>query len=277
MSPLLSSTSYLPLSSSFCRSRSDPSLQLHQTCCTQSCLNDFKNSSASLKFPPNWSNSIWSHHLVSRAKASADEGTVAVMSFEDLAEKDWSFLEVDDIKTEEQHNQTTEQIILAGEIGETSRVLISIGSEGFVDKIVNSYSFQQLLVVHESLLILACVKEKHDIVKCWQGELIYLPEKWAPFDVIYLYCLPALPFPLAQVLEVLAKQCLPGARVVISHPQGRETVEKQQEQYPEMIVSKLPDKMTLQAVAADHLFTVDRYVDKPGLYLSVLKFNPMAE
>ncbi|XP_016572382.1 uncharacterized protein LOC107870380 isoform X2 [Capsicum annuum] len=74
----------------------------------------------------------------------------------------------------------------------------------------------------------ACIKEKYDMVKCWQGELIYVPEKWTPFDVVFLYFLPALPFELCQILEALRKRCLPGARVVISHPQGRQVVEEQQ-------------------------------------------------
>ncbi|XP_052173142.1 uncharacterized protein LOC127788642 isoform X2 [Diospyros lotus] len=160
-----------------------------------------------------------------------------------------------------------------GEIRETSRVMISTGSEAFVDQIVNSLPSQLLLLVHDSLLVLACIKEKYDTVKCWQGELIYVPEKWAPFDVVFLYFLPALPFKLDQVLGALAKHCLPGARIVISHPKGREVLEQQRRQFPDVVISNLPDKLTLQNVAADHSYQMIEFVDEPGFYLAVLKFK----
>jgi hypothetical protein len=67
-----------------------------------------------------------------------------------------------------------------------------------------------LLIVHDSLFLLACVKEKYDKVKCWQGELIHVSEKWAPLDVVFLYFLPALPFKLDEVLGSLAKRFSPG-------------------------------------------------------------------
>lgn len=86
-------------------------------------------------------------------------------------EKDWSFLETDDSNSEEVHKQKISRIISAGEIQETSRVMVSTGSEAFVDQIVNSLPSQLLLLVHDSLLVLACIKEKYDMVKCWQGEI----------------------------------------------------------------------------------------------------------
>lgn len=101
---------------------------------------------------------------------------------------------------------------------------------------------------------------------------MYVPEKWTPFDVVFLYFLPALPFALGQILEALRKRCLPGARVVISHPQGRQVVEEQQKQYPGVVVSNLPEKMLLQNVAADHSFEVVKFVDDPAFYLAILKF-----
>lgn len=63
-----------------------------------------------------------------------------------------------------------------------------------------------------------------------------------------------------------------GARVVISHPQGRQMVEEQQKQYPDVVVSNLPEKMLLQNVAAHHSFEVVKFVDEPAFYLAILKF-----
>lgn len=63
-----------------------------------------------------------------------------------------------------------------------------------------------------------------------------------------------------------------GARIVISHPQGREVLEQQRKQYPDVIVSDLPDEMTLQKAATHHSFQVAQFVDEPTFYLAVLKF-----
>lgn len=59
--------------------------------------------------------------------------------------------------------------------------------------------------------------------------------------------------------------------MVISHPQGREILKQQQEQFAD-VISDLPDEMTLQKVAANHSFEMAKFVDEPGLYLAVLKF-----
>ncbi|KAK6149249.1 hypothetical protein DH2020_016774 [Rehmannia glutinosa] len=207
------------------------------------------------------------------ATIPSNQGTDSVIHFEDFVEKDWSFLDTDETNGDGEHMQKIDRIISAGNIKETSKVLVSIGSEAFVDRVVYSSPCEQLFVVHDSLLILACIKEKYDKVKCWQGEVINVPEKWTSFDVVFLYFLPALPFELDQVLAALAKRCLPGARVVISHPQGRQVVEEQKQQYPDVVVSSLPEKMTLQNTAVDHSFEVVEFVDEPGFYLAVLRLN----
>jgi hypothetical protein len=59
-------------------------------------------------------------------------------------------------------------------------------------------------------LILALLIEKYDNIKCWQGEVTIVPEKWSPFDVVFLYFLPALPFKLEDILGSLAPKCSPG-------------------------------------------------------------------
>ncbi|KAI4348802.1 hypothetical protein L6164_009479 [Bauhinia variegata] len=199
-----------------------------------------------------------------------DEGATSVVYFEEFVEKDWSVLDSDQPNSKEEFNRNIERIISAGKIEDASRVLVSTGSEEFVDCLIDSSPCNFVLVVHDSLLILAGLKEKYDNIKCWQGEIIYIPEKWAPLDVVFLYFLPALPFKLDQILGSLAKKSSPGARLVISHPHGREALEQQRQEYPLVVVSDLPDKTTLQRVAAAHSFDLAEFVDEPGLFLAVL-------
>ena len=61
--------------------------------------------------------------------------------------------------------------------------------------------------------------------------------------------------------------------MVISHPQGREGLEQQRKQFSDVIVSDLPGKSVLQKAASDHFFNLVEFVDDPGFYLAVLKFN----
>jgi len=134
------------------------------------------------------------------APISLPEGA-SFVSIPEIIEKDWSVLDCAE-------HRTTDRIIASGNIEQSSRVLVSTGSEDFVDSLAGLTP--SVFVVHDSLLTLACIKEKYDRVKCWQGEIIYVPEKWAPFDAVFLYFLPALPFKLHQILESLAGKCAPG-------------------------------------------------------------------
>lgn len=259
MNSLLSSTSLPILSSLPCRFHPVLQLQYHSPGCV---------SNHSLRYPSTASTSSCFRHPSRIASTPQPEGTVAVMNLEELMEKDWSFLE-----TEAAHVQNVDRILSAGKIEPTSKVLVSFGSEGFVDRLVETLECQLLMVVHDSLFVLACIKEKYDKVKCWQGELINVPEKWAPLDVVFIYFLPALPFTLGQIFSALAKRCQPGSRVVISHPQGRSVLEQQRREFPDAVIADLPDEITLKNAAAEHSFGLVEFVDEPGLYLAVLQLN----
>lgn len=50
-------------------------------------------------------------------------------------------------------------------------------------------------------------------------------------------------------------------------------LEKQRQQYRDVIVSELPEKLTLEKVAARHCFELVEFVDDPGFYLAVLKLR----
>lgn len=61
--------------------------------------------------------------------------------------------------------------------------------------------------------------------------------------------------------------------MVMSHTKGRQVVEEQRQQNPDVVVSNFPDKVTLQSTAADHAFQVMEYVDEPGFFLTVLRLG----
>lgn len=64
-----------------------------------------------------------------------------------------------------------------------------------------------------------------------------------------------------------------GARIVLSYAQGRETVEQQRRRYPDMVTAELPDKESLEKIAADRSFHITEFVDEPTFYLAILKYK----
>ena len=166
--------------------------------------------SRSALFPVKLCPSLHISRSITCSSTPSNEGVVSVINFEDLVEKDFSFLDSDDFGPIEEHDEKIRRIISAGEIAESSQVMVAISSEGFVDRLYESAPCRSLLVVHDAILPLACIKEKYDKVKCWQGEVIYVPEKWGPFDVVFLYYLPAMPFELDAIFGALTQRCLPG-------------------------------------------------------------------
>lgn len=210
MSSMSSSLTSLALTSPLHVSRKCLSLQPARKCYQRYAFNSYGNITLLIHDQSASPHLFPSSNLKSccSAIASSNDGTVSMINFEDVMEKDWSFLEHPDSSAE--HKQKIDEIISAGEITETSKVMIAISSDEFVDRVLESSICKQLLVVHDSLFMLACIKEKYDKVMCWQGEVIYIPEKWTPFDVVFLYFLPALPFELDQILDALRKCCSPG-------------------------------------------------------------------
>ncbi|XP_020104095.1 uncharacterized protein LOC109721088 [Ananas comosus] len=161
---------------------------------------------------------------------------MAIVEGHDLVESDWSFLDPPD------------------------------------DALVESAGPCELLVaVHESLFALAMIKEAHDRVRCWQGGAAAVPEKFAPFDAVFVCYFPGMGLSIAELLESLAPRCSPGARVVICFDQGRQVVEQHWQQYPDMVTADLPDKALLEKAATENSYQITEFVDEPNFYLAVLR------
>ena len=64
-----------------------------------------------------------------------------------------------------------------------------------------------------------------------------------------------------------------GARVVISHLQGRQGLERERQKYPDNVFSDLPNESTLAQVATRHSFEVKGYINEINFYLAVLEYQ----
>ncbi|XP_020594208.1 uncharacterized protein LOC110034268 [Phalaenopsis equestris] len=150
-----------------------------------------------------------------------------------------------------------------------------MGSEWFIDRLIESApSCELLLVIHESILVLAMIKEKYDEIRCWQGEITALPERFSRFDAVFACYFPGMGIPLDQLLSSAGRCCSPGARLLISYDQGKEVIEGRHRQlYPDRVSSQLPERSALERAAANHSFQVIEFVDEATFYLALLSFT----
>eukprot|EP01018_Ginkgo_biloba_P037246 Gb_39344 [translate_table: standard] len=183
-----------------------------------------------------------------------------------LFDRDWSFLE----QNPNSSKAVVEQVVSAGEVEQASKVLVCMGTEAFVDYLCSSFSCK-VFVLHYSLFILASIKEKHDRVRCRQGGIVPLASSWAPLDVVFINYLPALSCSLDQMFQTLVQNCAPGARVIISHTQGRDQINVHKKSNPDVITGDLPDRIKLEKVLESYPLQLINFSDESGFYLATLK------
>ncbi|KAI0523246.1 hypothetical protein KFK09_005640 [Dendrobium nobile] len=206
---------------------------------------------------------------------SSESSASPPLLIEDITERDWSFLDVDAVNSEDERRRKIHRNISAAAIREGSRVLVCMGSEWFVDQLVESVpSCELLLIIHESLFALAMIKEKYDNVRCWQGDITALPERFSRFDAVFVCYFPGMGVPLDQLLSSVGSRCSPGCRLLICFDQGRDVIEGSHRRlYPDRVTSELPEKSALEKAAAGHSFQILEFVDEPTFYLAVLTFT----
>uniref|UniRef100_A0A0D3AM24 Uncharacterized protein n=1 Tax=Brassica oleracea var. oleracea TaxID=109376 RepID=A0A0D3AM24_BRAOL len=155
----------------------------------------------------------------------------------DFHEKDWSFLK----SMETEQTQKVKKIVKAGEVTESSRVLVSFSSEAFVDRLVESSPSQLLLIVHDSLFICR-VSLFSSSFAFWSGRGVQ------------------------DTVSTLFLRCT-------SCNQSPARLKQQRKEFSNLVVSDLPDDSTLKSVAKKHSFELTQFVDEQGLYLVVLTFS----
>lgn len=145
-----------------------------------------------------------------RLAAVPDDVAVA-----DIVEKDWSFLE--------SAGANLQRSLAAGALSPASRVLVLTPTASFVSSLLASSPCELLVAAHESMYVLAGVKEVHDEVRCFHlegggggrggGVVEAVPERFDEFDVVFVCYFPGMGVSAAALLKSLAKRCSKGETV----------------------------------------------------------------
>ncbi|KAK3150966.1 hypothetical protein QOZ80_3AG0239930 [Eleusine coracana subsp. coracana] len=193
----------------------------------------------------------------------------------DVVEKDWSFLNAT--------GSSLPRALTAGALTPGSRVLAVTPTAPFVDALLASSPCELLVAAHESLYVLAGVKEEHDEVRCFHlegggggrggGVVEAVPERFNDFDAVFVCYFPGMGISAAALLKSLAKRCSKGARVVIFLDQGRQNLEQQRREHPDVVTSDLPSRSALEKAASGNKYILAEFADDSSLYLAVLQFQ----
>ncbi len=120
--------------------------------------------------------------------------------------------------------------------------------------------------------MLAQAKAKYGrSVKYVQQDVIDLPGKEGPFDVVFCNAVFGNIYDQRQALKAIHSLLAEGGRLVISHPMGKDFVRRLKEVRPEYNIKELPDESEITPLLESQGLSLIEFVDEPELYLAIAK------
>ena len=107
-------------------------------------------------------------------------------------------------------------------------------------------------------------------VKYVQQDVIDLPGKEGPFDVVFCNAVFGNIYDQRQALKAIHSLLAEEGKLVISHPMGKDFVRRLKERYPEDI-TELPDGSSIGPLLESGGFSLIQFIDEPELYLAIAK------
>lgn len=100
-----------------------------------------------------------------------------------------------------------------------------------------------------------------------QQDVIDLPGKEGPFDVVFCNAVFGNVYDQRLALQAIQMLLKPGGRLVISHPLGKDFVRKLKENRP--WIDELPDENRMRPLMDSSGLKLIQFVDLPGFYLAI--------
>ena len=108
-------------------------------------------------------------------------------------------------------------------------------------------------------------------VRTWVGDIIDLPNYYAPFDGVFFNAVFCNVHDQRQALLRAAMLTRPGGWIVISHPLGRTWLEEYSKENSTIVPHRLPEKHELEKIIYDLPLEMVSYRDSFSNYLAKLK------
>lgn len=131
--------------------------------------------------------------------------------------------------------------------------------------------FENMLGCDLSSGMLEEAKKRYPQVKFWQGDVLELPDEFAPFDlIVFNACFGNI---IDQDAVLLKSKSLlnENGRIAITQPMGNSFVKQLQEAEPELVLTLLPDSEKLAYFADMLKMSILHFRDESNLYVAVLE------
>lgn len=166
-------------------------------------------------------------------------------------------------------------------LGPNSRVIDGGCGTGALIPLLQAQGVQDILAVDLSPAMLMGLRDRFPPpgqlgnipgVRTWEGDVADLPgAQFQGASALFLNAVFGNVFDQRSVLLAAATKLPPTAHIVISHPLGREWLDRLHIESPETVPHVLPDQPTLERMIVDLPLSIVSFVDEADFYMVVLQ------
>jgi ubiquinone/menaquinone biosynthesis C-methylase UbiE len=131
--------------------------------------------------------------------------------------------------------------------------------------------YKNILGCDLSSQMLAEAERRFPEVQFWQGDVSELPVELGKFNLVVFNACFANIFDQFAALKNSRSILKEHGRIAISHPMGNDFVRQLKEGNPELFVSLMPARETLEKWAGELHMSLSIFRDEPALYLTLLE------
>ena len=167
--------------------------------------------------------------------------------------------------------ERTRRIVAAAELMPNDRILDVGTGIGVLIPDFHFFGVTDIVGCDISSLMLAEARVRFPEIDFWCGDVIDLPHKFGPFDVIYFNAMFGNVCDQRQTLEAIRPRLTANGRIIISHPMGASFQAQLQRENSRLVPHLLPNLKRLNELIAGLTLRVHHFADEDQLYLCCLK------
>jgi riboflavin kinase len=146
-----------------------------------------------------------------------------------------------------------------------------IQARGVLDIVAIDVCPAMIDALHKRIPSPASTLGNHPCVRTWVGDVIDLPNYYAPFDAVFFNAVFCNVHDQRQALLRASMLTRPGGWIVVSHPLGRTWLEEYSKENPNIVPHRLPEKHELEKVIYDLPLELMYYRDSFSTFVAKMK------